>query len=187
MADQPMAGGARGPGAPAVDAADGPRLALAGQIVTMDAHRTVLKKGVLYLDRGAIIAVLDRTAPPPADFATVPRTETNGTIYPGLIDLHNHLSYNILQLWDVPKQFHNRGQWAGIPEYRNNISGPMGLIGRTPGLLASVVRYVECKCLVGGVTTSQGIALFSNAGVSRYYRGLVRNVEQTNDPSLPEA
>jgi 5-methylthioadenosine/S-adenosylhomocysteine deaminase len=172
---------------PPVDAADGPRLALAGQIVTMDDQRTVLKDGVLYLDKGVIVAALDRGAPPPADFAQVPLTETNGTIYPGLIDLHNHLSYNILQLWDVPKQFHNRGQWAGIPEYRNNISGPMDIIGRTPGLLASVVRYVECKCLVGGVTTSQGIELFSNHGARRYYRGLVRNVEQTNDPDLPEA
>jgi len=46
---------------------------------------------------------------------------------------------------------------------------------------------VEAKCLVAGVTTSQGIALFSNAGARRYYRGIVRNVEQTNDPNLPEA
>jgi hypothetical protein len=166
---------------------DGPRLALAGQIVTMDAARTVLKTGVVYLEKGVIVAVLDKAAPPPADFAGVPVTETGGTIYPGLIDLHNHLSYNILQLWDVPKQFGNRGQWAGIPEYRNNISGPMQVIGQTPDLLASVVRYVEVKCLIGGVTTSQGIELFSNHGLRRFYRGLVRNVEQTNDPSLPEA
>jgi 5-methylthioadenosine/S-adenosylhomocysteine deaminase len=187
MADQPIAFGARAHGVPPVDAADGPTLALAGQIVTMDAQRTVLKDGVLYLDHGAIVAVLPRSAPPPAAFAAVPITETHGTIYPGLIDLHNHLSYNILQLWDVPRQFHNRGQWAGIQEYRDTISGPMDIIGRTPGLLASVVRYVECKCLVGGVTTSQGIELFSNHGARRYYRGLVRNVEQTNDPALPEA
>jgi 5-methylthioadenosine/S-adenosylhomocysteine deaminase len=182
----PTAGDMRA-GAPPVDTADGGRLALAGQIVTMDDQRTVLKTGVVYLDKGAIVAVQDKSAPAPDGFVDVPITDTQGTIYPGLIDLHNHLSYNILQLWDVPRQFHNRGQWAGIPEYRNNISGPMDIIGRTPGLLASVVRYVECKCLVGGVTTSQGIELFSNHGARRYYRGLVRNVEQTNDPALPEA
>jgi 5-methylthioadenosine/S-adenosylhomocysteine deaminase len=187
MTNGPTATSAAGRNTPPVDAMDGPRLALAGQIVTMDAQRTVLKTGVVYLDKGAIVAVLDQAAPPPADFAGVSLTETHGTIYPGLIDLHNHLSYNILQLWDVPKQFHNRGQWAGIPEYRNNISGPMQVIGQTPDLLASVVRYVEVKCLIGGVTTSQGIELFSNHGVRRFYRGLVRNVEQTNDPALPEA
>jgi 5-methylthioadenosine/S-adenosylhomocysteine deaminase len=56
-----------------------------------------------------------------------------------------------------------------------------------PALLAPLVRYVECKCLLGGVTTSQGIMLSSNAGVQRFYRGIVRNVEQTDDPDLFEA
>ena len=49
------------------------------------------------------------------------------------------------------------------------------------------MRYVECKCLLGGVTTSQGIMLNSNAGIQRFYRGIVRNVEQTDDPDLSEA
>lgn len=63
----------------------------------------------------------------------------------------------------------------------------MSLIGQIPGLLPAVVRYVECKCLLGGVTTSQGVELFSNKGARRFYRGIVRNVEQTGDPVLPEA
>ena len=49
------------------------------------------------------------------------------------------------------------------------------------------MRYVECKCLLGGVTTSQGVMLNSNAGIQRFYRGIIRNVEQTDDPALPEA
>lgn len=53
--------------------------------------------------------------------------------------------------------------------------------------LAPLVRYVECKCLLGGVTTSQGVMLSSNAGIQRYYRGIVRNVERTDDLDLPEA
>ena len=53
--------------------------------------------------------------------------------------------------------------------------------------MPALVRYVECKCLLGGVTTSQGVELSSNAGTRRYYRGLVRNVEQTDEPNLPEA
>jgi hypothetical protein len=63
----------------------------------------------------------------------------------------------------------------------------MQVIGRTPRLLPALVRYVECKCLLGGVTTSQGIQLASNAGVRRFYRGIIRNVEQTNEAALPEA
>jgi hypothetical protein len=53
--------------------------------------------------------------------------------------------------------------------------------------MPAVVRYVEAKALVNGTTTSQGIALFSNAGARRMYRGVVRNVEQTDDAALPEA
>ena len=63
----------------------------------------------------------------------------------------------------------------------------MKVLGLTEAVMPSLVRYVECKCLVAGVTTSQGIELFSNAGARRYYRGIIRNVEQTDEPDLPEA
>jgi hypothetical protein len=63
----------------------------------------------------------------------------------------------------------------------------MTVVGKTPSLLPAVVRYVEGKCLVAGVTCSQGIQLFSNAGIRRYYQGIVRNVEETNQDDLPEA
>ena len=111
-----------------------------------------------------------------------------------MIELHNHLSYNALPLWSpVPKLFQHRGQWPDHPDYRKLISGPMTVVGEyrdaqgKAALLAPLVRYVECKCLLGGVTTSQGIMLSSNAGVQRFYRGIVRNVEQTDDPELSEA
>jgi hypothetical protein len=124
----------------------------------------------------------------------VRRLDAGGTIFPGLIELHNHLSYNVLPLWSpVPKRFQHRGQWPDHADYRKLISGPMTVVGEyrdaqgRPALLAPLVRYVECKCLLGGVTTSQGIMLNSNAGVQRFYRGILRNVEQTDDPALLEA
>jgi hypothetical protein len=63
----------------------------------------------------------------------------------------------------------------------------MTVLGKTPGYVEAVVRYVECKCLLGGVTTTQGIALFSNAGITRFYRGVVRNAESPDDPNFPSA
>ncbi|MBZ5538497.1 MAG: amidohydrolase family protein [Acidobacteriia bacterium] len=170
-----------------IDPLEGPKTALSGRVVTMDAARRVFPDGVVYLEKGAIVAVTDRAAPAPDGFADVKMINTGGTIYPGLIELHNHLSYNALPMWSVPKRYTNRNQWAGIPEYRKLISGPMQVLGKTAGLLPAVVRYVESKCLLGGVTTSQGIELFSNAGSRRYYRGIVRNVEQTDQADLPEA
>lgn len=175
------------PKKPVIDGSEGGRLALKGRIVTMDASDTVVPQGTIYINQGSIMAIRDASAPPPPEFQDTPVVATGCTIFPGLIELHNHLSYNALRLWDVPKKYTNRNQWGGTPTYRKLISGPMTVLGKSPDLLPAVVRYVEMKCLLGGVTTSQGIELFSNAGSRRYYRGIVRNVEQTDEADLPEA
>lgn len=185
----------RGKAAPIpVDPLSGPRVAISGRVVTMDDAFTVRNDAVTYIDRGTIVAIQDRAQAPPAGFEDVPRVKSGGTLFPGLIELHNHLSYNALPLWSpVPKLFQHRGQWPDHPDYRRLISGPMRVVGEyrdaqgKPALLAPLVRYVECKCLLGGVTTTQGIMLSSNAGVQRFYRGIVRNVERTDDPALSEA
>ncbi|HEY2787875.1 MAG TPA: amidohydrolase family protein, partial [Gaiellales bacterium] len=161
--------------------------AIRGRIVTMDAAGTVLADGVAYIADATIAAVLPADQAPPAGFEHAPRVRVGGTVYPGLIELHNHLSYNCLQLWQVPRPFGNRGQWSAGPDYRRLISGPMQVIGKTPDLVAPLVRYVEAKCLVAGVTTSQGIALYSDAGIRRFYKGVVRNVEEPDDAALPAA
>ena len=178
---------------PPVDPLSGPPVALAGRVVTMNSRFAVRADAIVYIEKGAITAVQDRTQPAPAGFADVPVVETRGTLFPGLIELHNHLSYNALPLWSpVPKRFTNRGQWPNHEDYRPLVSGPMTVVGqfqdsagRFP-LLPPLVRYIECKCLLGGVTTSQGVKLASNAGIQRFYRGVVRNVEQTDEPDLPE-
>lgn len=190
-----LASRARVARAPApIDPATGPRVALAGRVAVMDDAFTVVPDAVVYIDQGRIAAVLDRRAPAPAGFEDVRVVSSGGTIYPGLIELHNHLSYNALPLWNpVPRLFQHRGQWPDHPDYRRLISGPMTVIGQhrdaqgQPSLLAPLVRYVECKCLLGGVTTSQGVMLNSNAGIQRFYRGILRNVEQTDEPELFEA
>ena len=47
-----------------------------------------------------------RAKPAPSDFDNVAAVDTGGTLFPGLIELHNHLSYNVLPLWSpVPKLF----------------------------------------------------------------------------------
>ena len=162
------------------------RYALEGKVVTMDDRFTVYERGVVYIEAGQIVAVAPLEDPPPAGLEDVPLIRTGGTIYPGLIELHNHLSYNVLPLWVVPKRFDNRAQWSGHPIKRKIITGPMQVLGKTPHYVPSIARYVEAKCLLSGVTTSQGLSLYG-VGIQPYYRGLVRNVEDTEDPALPEA
>jgi 5-methylthioadenosine/S-adenosylhomocysteine deaminase len=172
-----------------IDPAAGGKVALAGRLVTMNKSFEVIDRGVLYLEGGRIVAARAAAAEPPPGFETVDPIDLDGTVFPGLIELHNHLAYNALQLWQVPKQYTNRDQWGsgGNPDYRRLVSGPMKLIGPDPDLMPAVVRYVECKALLAGTTTSQGIEIFSNKGARRLYRGNIRNVEQTDDKDLPGA
>src|SRR5262249_24533244 len=160
------------------------RLALAGRIVTVDEKYTVHADGVLYIDAGQIKAITP-TDPAPDGFPEP--VDTKGTIYPGLIELHNHLSYNALPFYDVPKKYRNRSEWNTGDHYRKFVTGPMKVLANDVKYVIAIVRYVECKCLLGGTTTSQGIKLSSYQGIERYYKGVVRNVEKTYDTELPDA
>lgn len=177
-----------------IDPLGGSKLALRGRVTTMHDDFTVKSDEMVYIDGGAIVAVQSRKTATPTGFEKVRWTNIGGTIYPGLIELHNHPSYNALPLWSPePQLFQHRGQWPNHPDFRKLISGPMTIVGQyrdaqgKAALLPPLVRYVESKCLLGGVTTSQGIMLNSNAGVQRFYCGILRNVEKTDDPELSEA
>lgn len=184
MANQAARGGSK-PGP--IDPAASPQWALAGRLITMDPKQPPVVDGVAWIAEGKIAAITRRGEPPPAGFEGVHELETGGTVFPGLIELHNHVAYNLLPLWQVPQRYTNRDTWGNSTEYHQKVTAPMKTIGEATALLPALVRYVECKALVGGVTTTQGIALFSAPGIRRYYRGIVRNVEQTDDPVLPDA
>lgn len=161
---------------------------LDARVVTMNEDHEVFAPGRVYIRDAHIEAVAPADAPAPDGFAQAPVVRTGGTLFPGLIELHNHLAYNVLPLWQVPQRYGNRGQWGSRnPDYRARVSGPMGVLGTVAGYIEAVVRYVQVKCLLAGVTTSQGIALYSNAGARRYFRGAVRNVEQPLADELPAA
>ena len=77
---------------------------LKGRVVTMDGENNVINDGNVMVRDGKITGVWASNSNPPAgvNFADVPIVETEGTIYPGLIDLHNHVHYNHIPLWDIP-------------------------------------------------------------------------------------
>jgi imidazolonepropionase-like amidohydrolase len=163
------------------------RYVLEGRLVTMGPDG-VIDDGAVYVDGGVIEAVLPAEAPiPDQKYAGAARIRTGDTLYPGLIELHNHLSYNAMPLWDVPQRYTNNGQWRGTEGYTREITKPTQVLGQTEGVVQALVRYVECRALFGGVTTSQGITLAQAGGITKYFRGLVRNVEQPLDPRLPSA
>jgi 5-methylthioadenosine/S-adenosylhomocysteine deaminase len=160
---------------------------LEGRVVTMDAARTVIDRGAIYVQAGVIAAVQEVQAPVPPGFEDAPRVRTGDTFYPGMIELHNHLAYNAVPLWRVPKTYAHNGSWRGTDEATRAVGKSAEVLARSPGVVEALVRYAECRCLMGGVTTSQGITLATRPGVEAYFKGFVRNVEQSSVDGLPSA
>jgi 5-methylthioadenosine/S-adenosylhomocysteine deaminase len=100
--------------------------------------------------------------------------ETRGCIYPGLIDLHSHVVYNVLPLWSPPgttEPFTDRRQWPKHGDYEGSVSDPANAMGALAG--KAHLKYCEVKAVVGGTTAIQG-----SAKMAYPYEGwLVRNVE----------
>jgi 5-methylthioadenosine/S-adenosylhomocysteine deaminase len=150
-------------------------LAVTGHLVTFDPERPEVPDGALYIDRdGVIVAVAEASDPPPPGFSDANRIDTGGVVYPGLIDLHNHIAYNCLGLWIAPgrsEPWTARDQWPKDPDYRPSITEPVNALCSAAG--KAVLKYVECKAVVGGVTAIQG-----SSKVGRPFEGwMVRNVE----------
>ena len=95
---------------------------LKGRIVTMTGEANVYNEGHVLVQDGMIEAVWEDSVPNDVQLTNVPVIETNGTIYPGLLDLHNHLHYNQVPLWDMTPHLseNNRNQWGG---YNNRYDG----------------------------------------------------------------
>jgi cytosine/adenosine deaminase-related metal-dependent hydrolase len=158
---------------------------LRGRVVTMDASRTVLGDGIVWVAGGSISDVTAASDRPPAHAAS-PVISTAGTIYPGMIELHNHLAYDTLPLFPIPRPYTKREEWQGTVGYRRYVSGPAGVIASVPELIRATVRYVECKSLISGTTTSQGLTLRTEQ-IKHLYQGIVRDAELPDAPGLVPA
>jgi 5-methylthioadenosine/S-adenosylhomocysteine deaminase len=151
-------------------------LVLFGRIVTFDPNRPKIDDGALYIGADGFIEAVQRASDPtPTGFnGQTRRVRTKGVIYPGLIDLHNHMAYNVLPLWSPPGRtdpYTSRNQWPNDDSYEGLVSDPANALGALAG--KAHLKYVETKAVVGGVTAIQG-----SAKMAYPYEGwLVRNVE----------
>src|SRR5438067_2387776 len=51
---------------------------------------------------------------------------TNGSIFPGFVDLHDHPMYNIFERWTPKSRFRNRYEWRNLVEYNEMVGRPGG-------------------------------------------------------------
>lgn len=134
-------------------------LVLTGTVVTFDGEGRVLDPGRLYIgDDGKLAAVASPADPEPAGFSAARRLDVDGVIYPGLVDLHSHMAYNTLPLWEAPSvPYLHHDRWVDEkdpPDYAGTITWPARVLQHAAP--EALLKYVEVKALVGGTTALQG-------------------------------
>ena len=165
---------------------------LKGRVVTMDGESNVINNGNVMIRDGKITGVWASNSNPPAgvDFSDVPIVETEGTIYPGLIDLHNHVHYNHIPLWDFNVHlsesqqseeggYTNRYQWGNNYDYGPSITWMKTNIQSSYrwDMASEQMKYAEVQAVSGGVTAMQGSP---SSGTQAWDSILSRNVELYN-------
>jgi len=165
---------------------------LQGRVVTMENENSVINQGNVMVRDGKITGVWSSADQPPAgvDFSDVPIIQTDGTIYPGLIDLHNHMHYNHIPLWDFNVHLNtnqrseeggytNRYQWGDNWDYGPSITWMKNNVQDRDrwDMASEQMKYAEVQLVAGGVTAVQGSP---SSGTQAWDSILARNVELYN-------
>jgi 5-methylthioadenosine/S-adenosylhomocysteine deaminase len=155
-------------------------LLLRGTVVTMNGQHTVLDHGNVLVRNDRIIAIWQGELAPagtPVNDAVIIDLGPTALIFPGMINLHDHPTYDMLRLWPPPSShtepalgrplgtepYANRYQWNNIQqtsprEYRRLVDSPQIALASAQALnlAPEVVKFAKVKALVGGETTVQG-------------------------------
>jgi 5-methylthioadenosine/S-adenosylhomocysteine deaminase len=128
---------------------------------TVQARTVVLRGGVIaptgfladssVTIAGSKIVQLGGTVPTGANVV-----ETDSFIFPGLIDLHNHITWNFLPRWKPNELFANRYEWQQRQAYKIALDAPHRGVLNEPGMACDAERYGEVKVMVGGATSTVG-------------------------------
>jgi hypothetical protein len=116
---------------------------------------------------------------PAAADATV--IATNGIIFPGLIDTHNHILFDIFDEtdWSPAKLYTNHNQWPNEPRYKAMVDAKQylnGEAGSPVSIGCEMNKYGELKALIAGTTAVVGSANPANRSC---YGSLARTIDQS--------
>ena len=122
--------------------------ALRGTLITPGG---IVENGTVVIQQNKITAAGAKVKVP----ANATVIDTHGVIAPGLIDLHNHLTYNVFPRWHPSEVFGNRYDWQQKPVYQTLIETPhAGMVA--DGLECEMERYAEVKAISEGETATVG-------------------------------
>ena len=163
---------------------------LKGRVVPMTGQNDVIENGNIMITDGMIVAVWADGQIPPINTDDITVHDTEATIYPGLIDLHNHMHYNHIPLWDFNVHlsdsqkseeggYTNRYQWGDNYDYGPSITWMKTNIQSFNrwDMSSEQMKYAEVQAVAGGVTAVQGSP---SSGTDSWDSMLSRNVELYN-------
>lgn len=149
-------------------------IALTGTLITPQEQ---IENGTVLLQNGRIVASGEHVSLP----AGTKVVATGGIIALGLIDLHNHLTWNIFPRWKPNQEFGSRYDWQQKPVYNIEMTVPHELLAQE-GLECEAERYAEVKAITEGETSVAGSmhepCSYTRPGAA----GLARNLDV--DPVL---
>lgn len=139
----------------------GQSIAIRGTIVSPS---TVIDDGVITINGPTIVSVR------PNSTASSGVVDVDGVIFPGLIDLHNHITWNAFPRWKPPRLSANPYEWQEMTEYLHSLSDPHTELVNA-GYNCDLNRYGEVKAIINGATATMGSIR------EECIRGLARNLD----------
>ena len=157
------------------------RYVLTGTLVTMDAslpEGDQVFPGKLYIQGNRILDVLHAADPLPGDAVGALSIDTGALIFPGLMNIHDHIAFNTLPAWDVPALMQDVSDWTSLNSYQQNVRYPHEIVTNSLyyDLLPEVGKYAEVKALAAGTTSVQG-SFPTSPGFTNH---LARNIDLSN-------
>jgi cytosine/adenosine deaminase-related metal-dependent hydrolase len=152
------------------------RILLSGTLVTPDTafDGEILVEG----DTITCLAASCSADPGAADASVV---QTNGIVFPGLIDTHNHILFDVFDEtdWAPSKLYTNHNQWPNEARYGAMVDAKQYLNGESGSPVSigcEMEKYGEVKALIAGTTSVVGAA---NPANRECYGSLARTIDQT--------
>lgn len=161
---------------PSTVSAESDCIHLNGKVITMVSENEI--DDYVLIQDNLIVATgkVNEKYPTNVNCNNIQEINTNGIIFPGLINIHNHLDWNVFPVWEVPRKYEIRYDWQDEPEYDRDLRKPHGIL--KDDFKIEMTKYAEVKALVGGTTTIQGSSYpWENA----FTKILVRNTEKDSD------
>jgi cysteine-rich repeat protein len=161
------------------------------QIVSAGTSQNVILRGCIVTPTvsftGEVLVVGDSLACVAADCsaaagaATATVVNTHGIVLPGLVDAHNHISFDIFDEtdWSPQQTYTNHNQWPSEARYGAMVDAKQYLSGEASSpvdLACEMNKYGELKGLIAGTTSIVGAANPANRAC---YGSLPRTIDQS--------